>query len=71
MLVDRGVDLLALAELMATLRDWFVICHASVPAVPRLGVSMPAVTTRLERTKEDMRKGRKTGLPVSVLWMGR
>lgn len=31
----------------------------------RLGVSMPAVTTRLEMTKQDMRKGRKTGWPVS------
>ena len=27
----------------------------------RPGVSMPAVTTRLEMTKQDMRKGRKTG----------
>ena len=26
---------------------------------------MPAVTTRLEMTKQDMRKGRKTGSPVS------
>jgi len=26
---------------------------------------MPAVTTRLEITKQDMRKGRKTGSPVS------
>jgi hypothetical protein len=26
---------------------------------------MPAVTTRLDRTKQDMRKGRKTGSPVS------
>jgi hypothetical protein len=34
--------------------------------VVRLGVSMPAVTTRLEMTKQDMRKGRKTGWPVSV-----
>lgn len=32
----------------------------------RPGVSIPAVTTRLERTKQDMRKGRRTGLPVSV-----
>jgi hypothetical protein len=31
----------------------------------RLGVSMPAVTTRLEMTKQDMRKGRRTGWPVS------
>lgn len=31
----------------------------------RPGVSMPAVTTRLEITKHDMRKGRKTGSPVS------
>ena len=27
------MDLLALAELMATLRDWFVICQSSVPVV--------------------------------------
>ena len=26
---------------------------------------MPAVTTRLEIMKQDMRKGRKTGCPVS------
>jgi hypothetical protein len=26
---------------------------------------MPAVTTRLESTKQDMRKGRKTASPVS------
>jgi hypothetical protein len=32
---------------------------------PRPGVSIPAVTTRLERTKHDMRKGRNTGSPVS------
>lgn len=31
--VDRGVDLLALALLMPTLRDWFVICQRSVPLV--------------------------------------
>ena len=30
-------------------------------------MSMPAVTMRLERTKQDMRKGRKTGWPVSKL----
>jgi hypothetical protein len=32
---------------------------------PRPGVSIPAVTTKLVKTKLDMRKGRKTGLPVS------
>jgi len=31
--VERGVDLLALALLMATLRDWLVICQRSVPVV--------------------------------------
>jgi hypothetical protein len=31
--VERGVDLLALALLMATLRDWLVICQPSVPIV--------------------------------------
>ncbi len=30
------------------------------------GVSIPAVTTRLEMTKHDMRNGRKTGSPVSA-----
>ena len=30
---------------------------------------MPAVTMRLEMTKQDMRKGRKTGWPVSELSM--
>jgi hypothetical protein len=44
-----------------------VICHANVPLHPRFGVSMPAVTTRLEITKHDIRKGRKTGRPVSVV----
>ena len=29
----RGVDLLALEAFMATFRDWFVICQASVPRV--------------------------------------
>ena len=29
-------------------------------------MSMPAVTTRLDRTKHDIRNGRKTGSPVSV-----
>lgn len=28
---------------------------------------MPAVTTRFDMTKQDMRKGKKTGWPVSVL----
>lgn len=31
--VERGVDLLALALLIATLRDWLVICHKRVPVV--------------------------------------
>lgn len=30
------------------------------------GVSIPAVTIRFEIIKDDMRKGRKTGSPVSV-----
>ena len=30
---DRGVDLLAFALLIATLRDWLVICQRSVPVV--------------------------------------
>ncbi len=29
-------------------------------------MSMPAVTMRFEMTKQDMRKGRKTGCPVSI-----
>ena len=57
---------MALALLIATLRDWLAHCQASVAGVERFGVSMPAVTTRFERTKEDMRKGRRTGRPVSV-----
>lgn len=88
--MERGVDLLALALLMATLRDWLVICQKRMPRVCSLrwfshccfvwggegvkggdgctfkpGESMPAVTTRFEMTKQDMRKGRKTGWPVS------
>lgn len=31
--VERGVDLLALALLIATFRDWLVICQRSVPVV--------------------------------------
>jgi len=30
---ESGVDLLALALLMATLRDWFAICQRRVPVV--------------------------------------
>ena len=35
MMVDvaSGVDLFALEKFMATLSDWFVTCHATVPAV--------------------------------------
>jgi hypothetical protein len=29
-------------------------------------VSIPAVTTKLDSTKQDMRKGKRTGLPVSI-----
>lgn len=65
--VEIGVDLFAFAELIATLRDWLAICQPNVPAVDRLGVSMPAVTTKLEMTKQDMRNGKKTGSPVSVV----
>lgn len=36
--MERGVDLLALALLMATLRDWFVICQRRVPVVFKVGV---------------------------------
>lgn len=43
-----------------------VICQPRVPIVDRFGVSIPAVTTRFDKTKADMRKGRKTGSPVSV-----
>ena len=28
---------------------------------------MPAVTIKLERTKHDMRKGKNTGSPVSIV----
>src|SRR5690348_13061405 len=31
--VERGIDLFALEKLIPTLTDWFVTCHASVPAV--------------------------------------
>ena len=33
--VDKAVDLFELALLMATLRDWFVICQPIVPSVYR------------------------------------
>lgn len=32
---------------------------------PNPGVSIPAVTTRFDKTKQDIRKGRKTGSPLS------
>jgi hypothetical protein len=78
--VESGIDLFAFEKLTPTLTDWFVTCHPSVPAVyygqhiasthialrtERPGVSMPAVTTRFVRTKHDMRKGSRTGSPVS------
>ena len=65
MAVVMGDDLLALALLMATLTDWLAHCQPMVPAVPRPGWSMPRVTTRFVMTKDDIRKGRKTGSPVS------
>lgn len=34
--MERGVDLLELALLMATLSDWLAICHRRVPVVCRL-----------------------------------
>ena len=44
----------------------YIFCSGGLEArTPRPGVSIPAVTTRLERTKHDMRKGRNTGSPVS------
>jgi hypothetical protein len=33
---------------------------------PKPGVSMPAVTTKFDNTKHDIRNGRNTGSPVSV-----
>jgi len=39
-----------------------LICGITV----MFGVSIPAVTTRLEMTKQDIRNGRKTGSPVSA-----
>lgn len=36
---------------------------------PMFGVSMPAVTTRFEMTKHDIRNGRKTGSPVSCMFV--
>lgn len=64
--VVKGDDLFALALLTATLTDWLATCHATVPPVCSPGWSMPAVTMRLVMTKHDMRKGRKTGSPVSA-----
>jgi hypothetical protein len=36
-LVDMGVDLLAFALLIATLRDWLAICQRSMPPVFWIG----------------------------------
>lgn len=38
--VERGVDLLALALLMPTLRDWLVICQRRVPVVYHLSARL-------------------------------
>ena len=40
------------------------LAHTPIP-----GVNIPAVTIRFEKTKHDMRKGRKTGSPVSVAFL--
>ena len=53
---------------MATLSDWLATCQPAVPAMPMPGVSIPAVTTKLEKMKADMRKGKRTGSPVSALF---
>lgn len=65
MLVESGVVLFAFELLIATFKDWLATCQAMVPVVERLGVSMPAVTTKFEMTKQDIRNGRNTGSPVS------
>jgi hypothetical protein len=50
------------------LSDWLATCQPAVPAMPMPGVSIPAVTTKLEKMKADMRKGNSTGSPVSTLF---
>ena len=51
------MDLLALAELMATLRDWFVICQSRVPVV---WVLMYLVTVVIHiREKANLKTGRQ------------
>ena len=50
------------AECLAMLA---VAALAECILTPNPGVSMPAVTIRFDITKHDMRKGRKTGWPVS------
>jgi hypothetical protein len=53
-------------ESLPSSKAQYIFCGGGLGMrTPRPGVSMPAVTTRLERTKHDMRKGRNTGSPVS------
>ncbi len=42
--MERGVDLLELALLMATLSDWLAICHRRVPVVYQLVSALSAVS---------------------------
>lgn len=44
--VVRGVDLLALEELMATLRDWLAICQRRVPVVYNLQLGRGVIGLR-------------------------
>jgi hypothetical protein len=52
---DSGVDLFAFALLIATLRDWLVICHRSVPVV----FSLLAMETGRWVVLADLKSGSK------------
>lgn len=51
--------------LKAAFNSLLAIFQNKFPAVPNPGVGIPAVTTKLEKTQELVRKGKKTVLPVS------
>jgi hypothetical protein len=63
--VVNGCDLLAFDVLIATFNDWLAICQNNVPAVPKFGVNIPAVTTRFDKTHDDILNGKNTVSPVS------
>jgi hypothetical protein len=50
--VESGIDLFAFEKLIPTLTDWFVTCHASVPAVCRRSVYHPPIPMQHDIPKD-------------------